>query len=78
MNDPLLHQGLDLLLYGMGTVFAFLALLVAVTSVMSAIVAHFSPPKEVSHATLPAASHMIDDHLLAIIQQALNQHRRRK
>ena len=37
MEATLVSQGLDLLLYGMGTVFAFVTLLVGVTSLMSVI-----------------------------------------
>ena len=34
MDSTLISQGLDLMLYGMGTVFTFLTLLVAVTTLM--------------------------------------------
>ena len=37
MDALLISQGLDLLLYGMGTVFTFLTLLVGITSAMSAL-----------------------------------------
>ena len=35
MDSTLISQGLDLMLYGMGTVFTFLTLLVGVTTLMS-------------------------------------------
>ena len=38
MDSTLISQGLDLMLYGMGTVFTFLTLLVAVTTLMSKVV----------------------------------------
>ncbi|MBQ0711543.1 MAG: OadG family protein [Porticoccus sp.] len=38
MTDPLLQQGLDLVAYGMSTVFLFLTLLVLVTIAVSAII----------------------------------------
>ena len=38
MDSTLISQGLDLMLYGMGTVFTFLTLLVGVTTLMSKIV----------------------------------------
>jgi len=41
--DNLLNQGLELAMYGMGTVFVFLALLIAATRTMSALVLKFQP-----------------------------------
>ena len=38
MEVTIISQGLDLMLYGMGTVFAFLTLLVGITHAMSASV----------------------------------------
>ena len=38
MESSLITQGLDLLLYGMGTVFTFLTLLVGITAAMSGLV----------------------------------------
>lgn len=39
MSEPLLEQGLELMVLGMGTVFVFLTLLVLATGAMSRIVA---------------------------------------
>jgi len=41
--QPLLQQGLDLMIFGMGTVFIFLAVLVAMTTLVSIIIRHFFP-----------------------------------
>jgi oxaloacetate decarboxylase gamma subunit len=74
MNSPLISQGLDLLLYGMGTVFIFLTLLVIVTTFMSAAVnkiAHSQPqevPADASHA-------QVEPRIVKAIQAAINQHR---
>ena len=38
MDSSLIAQGVDLLIYGMGTVFTFLTLLVGITSLMSSLV----------------------------------------
>ena len=78
MNDSLLQQGLDLLLYGMGSVFVFLTLLVAATTLMSALLARLFPAEPESVPASAPVSPAADERLLAIIQQAINQHRRRK
>lgn len=74
MNSLLISQGLDLLLYGMGTVFIFLTVLVVVTTFMSATVnkiAH-SQPQEVA----TDASHaQVEPRIVKVIQAAINQHR---
>ena len=44
MDESLLRQGLDLMLFGMLTVVVFLALLVLATSALSALVRRFAPP----------------------------------
>ena len=74
MNSPLISQGLDLLLYGMGTVFIFLTVLVVVTTFMSATVnkiAH-SQPQEVATDTSHA---QVEPRIVKAIQAAINQHR---
>lgn len=42
MQETLIDQGLNLMLYGMGTVFVFLTILVFATGLMSRIVARFA------------------------------------
>ncbi|KGE05156.1 OadG family transporter subunit [Pseudohaliea rubra] len=44
MEESLLQEGLDLMLFGMLTVVLFLALLVLATSALSAAVRRFAPP----------------------------------
>ena len=46
MQGELLNQGLQLMLVGMGTVFAFLTVLVGATGLMSRLVLHFAPEPE--------------------------------
>jgi oxaloacetate decarboxylase gamma subunit len=74
--DNLVQQGIDLALYGMGTVFIFLTLLVLATSVMSRIVLAFEP---VTDAPIGAGSSITDvSHdpaLIAAITVAIQQYR---
>lgn len=51
MQETLIDQGLNLMLYGMGTVFVFLTILVFATGMMSRIVARFS--SEANDSALP-------------------------
>lgn len=81
MSVNLLSQGLELLVYGMGTVVVFLTLLVFATRLMSLFIQRFFPeaplatpkriarPLEVSSAPSPE--------LLAAIAAAVHQHRHR-
>ena len=69
---PLVSEGLNLVLYGMGTVFVFLTLLVLATILMSWLVA---PKETVSVVTLPL--HLAGSRKLAAITAAIHQHRTR-
>ena len=53
--QPLLQQGLDLMIFGMGTVFIFLAVLVAVTAVVSVVMRHFFPDDFISETAVIAS-----------------------
>ena len=67
---PLISEGLNLALYGMGTVFVFLTLLVLATMLMSRLVAH---PETAAVVALPADS--ADARTMAAITAAIHQHR---
>ncbi|PCJ26614.1 MAG: oxaloacetate decarboxylase [SAR86 cluster bacterium] len=75
--DNLLAQGVELAIFGMGTVFVFLALLIAATKTMSAIVLRFEP--EVVSPTPDAGAHngsaLDQGRIVAIISAAITQHR---
>ncbi len=43
MQDQIINQGVELMLYGMGTVVLFLALLVVATGLMSHLLARYRP-----------------------------------
>lgn len=66
MPESLINQGLTLMLAGMGTVFVFLTILVAVMTLMASIVRRFEPA-----AGKPSAEE------LAAISAAIQRHRRR-
>jgi oxaloacetate decarboxylase gamma subunit len=81
MEPSLMGQGVELMLYGMGTVFVFLAILVLATSAMSSLVQRFFPaptpsvPAAPSNAAGPAPHE--DSALIAVISAAINKHRSR-
>jgi oxaloacetate decarboxylase gamma subunit len=80
MEVTLISQGLDLMLFGMGTVFAFLTLLVGVTHLMSMAVNKIAPEEsEVLAGALPhnAAPSAIKPNITKVIQAAIDQHRTR-
>jgi len=79
MQDILLQQGIDLMLFGMGTVFVFLSLLVLTTQAMSFLVQRFFPdPDPISPNTGSAVAGISDSKLLVIIKAAIDQHRGKK
>jgi len=74
METSLFEQGLELMLYGMGTVVAFLTLLVFATGLMSAIITRYFPVEaeaDEPRVAAPAA----DATLLAVITAAIHKHR---
>ena len=79
MDGSLYQQGTDLLLFGMGTVFLFLTLLVAATTVMSFIVQKYFPePEEVLvpiRLRAQGSDEAVNPRHLAAIQAAIEQHR---
>ena len=73
MDGNLIEQGVELMLFGMGTVVVFLTLLVLITSAMSALVQRYLPPPPEPAAAAPASG--VDAKTLAIISAAIKQHR---
>lgn len=71
----LLNQALDLALYGMGTVFVFLTVLVFLTSMMSRLVTTFSQSE--SEQPVVAAATGISPTTIAAVAAAVKQHRER-
>lgn len=78
MQEQLFEQGLELLIYGMGTVFVFLILLVFAVNFMSRLIATYFPEPEPAPAPAPKAkapSGNLDPTTLAVIKEAIRQHR---
>jgi oxaloacetate decarboxylase gamma subunit len=73
MSTSLVWQGLELMLVGMGTVFAFLILLVFATALMSRLVLRFEGSPD---ATIPVGAHGEAEEVAAIAA-AIAEHRRR-
>lgn len=77
--DSLLNQGLELAVFGMGTVFVFLALLIAATRTMSILVLKFQPAMTDKTAVAATQSSVLpeDGQLIAVISAAITQHRKK-
>jgi len=76
MEVDLFQQGVDLMLYGMGTVFAFLILLVGAIYLMSLVITRFFPEPvqpEVAVRLAPVAA--VEPRVQAVIQAAIDKHR---
>lgn len=72
MQDSLITRGLELMLFGMGTVVVFLTALVFVTAAMSALVRRYLPPPPEPR---PAGRAAPDARLIAVISAAIHRHR---
>ncbi len=80
MSASIVEQGVELMLFGMGTVIVFLGLLVLATTLMSRVLTRYFPepepaPAPVRVAPAPAAA---DSELVAVISAAIQQHRNRR
>jgi oxaloacetate decarboxylase gamma subunit len=73
-----MEQGFDLMIFGMGAVCVFLTLLVFLTRFMSWFVNRYIPEPEQPiplEPIKPAPSTTVDPKVLAVIQEAIHQHR---
>ena len=82
MQDSLIDQGLNLMLFGMGTVFVFLTILVFATTLMSTLVNRFSAEvesgSETSQARLSAIKpQAVSPLIVSAIEKAIAAHRQR-
>lgn len=82
MQQTLMQQGVELMLYGMGTVFVFLALLVLATTALSKLTPYFIKAEAVIPAAIPAAAVPAragnDPQLVAVITAAVHRYRSRQ
>lgn len=84
MDNSLIQQGFSLMLFGMGTVFIFLTLLIFATGAMSKVILRWFPekiiqppaPKKKAVSTSGATS--VAPATLKILQAAIDQHRNRR
>ncbi|MTI13436.1 OadG family protein [Sansalvadorimonas verongulae] len=80
----LINEGLSLMVFGMGFVFIFLTLLVFATGLMSKVVQTIAPedaapaPRKAAASITGAADPAADPVLLAVINDAISQHRARR
>lgn len=82
MASSLIDQGFNLMLFGMGTVFIFLTVLIFATSSMSKIITRYFPEKVVvakpqKRKSMPQGATSMAPATLKIIQAAIEQHRNR-
>lgn len=80
MQDQFIAQGLELMLFGMGTVVLFLCLLVVATGLMSRVVTRYFPEPPAATATAPIEPPVIalpqhDPRLVAVISAAIHRYR---
>jgi oxaloacetate decarboxylase gamma subunit len=78
MTESILSQGVELMLFGMGTVFVFLTLLVVCTGLMSAVIGRLLPePTPAATTSGVAAAPAIDPKVARAIAEAISQHRKK-
>ena len=80
MQGDIVNQGMELMLYGMGTVVVFLTLLIAATTFMSWFLGRYFPEPEIpligAGPARAAPSQAADDaRLVAVITAAIHRHR---
>ena len=79
MSPSLLEQGVEIMLFGMGTVIAFLTLLVIVMGLMNRLLQRFYPSRLVEGRPEVRSASTEDDpvpaELLAVITAAVHRHR---
>ena len=80
MQGDIVAQGVELMLYGMGTVVLFLAALVLVTTGMSGFITRFFPEPELPPVTArdrgagKVVAAELDPGIVAVITAAIHQH----
>jgi len=82
MQGDIVDQGLELMLFGMGTVLVFLTVLVFAIGLMSWVIRRYFPepdaPTRAAGPTRAAAPGVADANLIAVISAAIHRHRARK
>jgi oxaloacetate decarboxylase gamma subunit len=77
MEVSLISQGVDLMLFGMGTVFTFLTLLVGLTTLMSFAVNRYAKEESITGDSEAHQIHtaLVEPKIVKVIQAAIDQHR---
>ena len=70
----MMNSGVELMLIGMGTVFAFLALLIILINVMSATIQRFFPEETMMESVAPLSNSHSDTGVVAAISAAVHQY----
>ncbi len=83
MQEAIVAQGVELMLYGMGTVVLFLGLLVLATTAMSRLLSRYFPeaapaPVQTSPRAVVASAQGPDADVVAAISAAVHRHRSRR
>ncbi len=76
--SELLLEGVELMLFGIGSVFAFLVLLIGCIRLMSLIISRFDTAPLAAPAQAAPVAVDADADVLAAIQAAIHQHRTRR
>ncbi|KJH82569.1 MULTISPECIES: OadG family protein [Pseudomonadaceae] len=78
--SELLLEGVELMLFGLGSVFIFLVLLIVCIRLMSLLISRFDSAPTTQPASIKSAAVTaeMDADLLAAIQAAIHQHRARR
>ena len=74
MNE-LLIAGIELMITGMGIVFAFLAMLIVAVNVMSSVIQRYFPVQQVVRSVSPDFTATKDPGVIAAITAAVTQYR---
>ncbi len=74
MNEILI-EGIELMITGMGIVFAFLAMLIAAVNVMSSVVQRYFPVQQLAKPVSPSFTSSSDSGIIAAITAAVTQYR---
>ncbi|MEH6386470.1 MULTISPECIES: OadG family protein [Pseudomonas] len=79
-STEMLMEGVDLMIMGMGAVFAFLVSLVVIVTLMSKLLGKYFPdaiPAPKAPSRPKPAPDAVDPELIAVISTAIRQHRSR-
>ena len=77
-SNQLIWEGVELMLFGLGSVFVFLVLLIACISLMSVVIGRFDSAPSAQLASSKPAVAEVDADVITAIQTAIHQHRARR